>query len=808
MTMQQVELDNTKAHIEEKLASYFGVTPADASIDQMYKAVSMSVLDILLEKKNLFKRKVKAQKAKQVYYLCMEFLVGRSLKTNLYNLGIVENYRKALDSYGYDLNELYDQENDAGLGNGGLGRLAACFMDSLASLDYPATGFSIRYEYGLFKQKIVNGWQTEMPDVWLPGGEVWLVPRSDRILKVRFGGWVSEYQENGKMKVEYHDSKLVEAVPYDMLISGGKSEAISTLRLWRARNASKFDMKSFSQGDYQKAVFENQEAELISKVLYPSDDHQEGKTLRLKQQYFLVSASIQNIIYDHIKRYGDLHTLSEHAAIHINDTHPAICIPEIMRILMDDYGFGWDEAWNVVTQTVAYTNHTIMVEALESWSEDLVARTVPRIYSIIKEINRRYTADLWNLYPGDWDKINRMAVISSNHIKMANLSVIGSHSVNGVSALHSDIIKNTLFKDYYQLTPEKFTNVTNGIAHRRWLHQSNPRLSGLLNDCIGDGWYKNANELTKFMKYYEDDKVIDELGRIKYLNKCNFANMLYKKQGIVLDPKTRFDVQVKRLHEYKRQLLNVLKIVHLYNLLKENPDLDITPQTFIFGAKAAPGYYLAKEIIELINYISMDINANPKMKEKLNVVFMEDYCVTLAEYLMPASEISEQISLAGYEASGTGNMKFMINGAITFGTMDGANVEICDAVGEDNIFIFGMSAKEVDELWKQGYNSTYYYNNSKELRSIIATLKRGFAGKSFENIANYLLTTNGIADRYMCLADFENYLDVYHIMDEKYKDTKSFNQMSLVNISQAGRFAADRSIKEYCDNIWHLKQVK
>ena len=405
MTMQQVELDNTKAHIEEKLASYFGVTPADASIDQMYKAVSMSVLDILLEKKNLFKRKVKAQKAKQVYYLCMEFLVGRSLKTNLYNLGIVENYRKALDSYGYDLNELYDQENDAGLGNGGLGRLAACFMDSLASLDYPATGFSIRYEYGLFKQKIVNGWQTEMPDVWLPGGEVWLVPRSDRILKVRFGGWVSEYQENGKMKVEYHDSKLVEAVPYDMLISGGKSEAISTLRLWRARNASKFDMKSFSQGDYQKAVFENQEAELISKVLYPSDDHQEGKTLRLKQQYFLVSASIQNIIYDHIKRYGDLHTLPEHAAIHINDTHPAICIPEIMRILMDDYGFGWDEAWNVVTQTVAYTNHTIMVEALESWSEDLVARTVPRIYSIIKEINRRYTADLWNLYPGDWDKI-------------------------------------------------------------------------------------------------------------------------------------------------------------------------------------------------------------------------------------------------------------------------------------------------------------------------------------------------------------------------------------------------------------------
>lgn len=808
MTMQRVEIGKTKAKLEEKLASYFGVTPSDASIDQMYKAVSMSVLDILLEKKKEFNRKVKEQKAKRVYYLCMEFLVGRSLKNNLYNLGIHEIYQKVLESYGFDLDELYGQENDAGLGNGGLGRLAACFMDSLASLNYPATGFSIRYEYGLFKQKIVNGWQTEMPDIWLPGGEVWLVPRSDRVLKVRFGGWVSEYQENGKMKVEYHDSKLIEAMPYDMLISGGNSDAVSTLRLWRARNATEFDMKSFSQGDYQKALFENQEAELISKVLYPSDDHREGKTLRLKQQYFLVSASIQNIVYDHIKRYGDLHTLPDKAAIHINDTHPAICIPELMRILMDESGFGWDEAWNIVAKTVAYTNHTVMSEALESWSEDLIARTVPRIYAIMKEINRRYTADLWNLYPGDWDKINRMSIISSNHIKMANLSVIASHSVNGVSALHSDIIKRSLFHDYYQLTPEKFTNVTNGIAHRRWLYQSNPRLSNLLNECIGDKWYKDANQLSQFKIYYEDEKVIEEIGRIKLLNKCDFANVIYKKQGIILDPKSRFDVQVKRLHEYKRQLLNVLKIIHLYNMLKENPNLEMTPQTFIFGAKAAPGYYFAKEIIELINYISKDIDANPKMKEKLNVVFIEDYCVTLAEHLMPASEISEQISLAGYEASGTGNMKFMINGAITFGTMDGANVEICDAVGDDNIFIFGMSAKEVDELWKEGYNSTYFYNNSKVLRGIIATLKKGFAGKTFENIANYLLTSNGVADRYMCLGDFEDYLQKHELMDSIYQDKKRFNQMSLVNISEAGRFAADRSIKEYSDKIWHLKQVK
>lgn len=559
MPKQQIEIDNTKMHLEEKLASYFGVTPSDASIDQMYKAVSMSVLDILLEKKKQFNRKVKEQKSKRIYYLCMEFLVGRSLKTNLYNLGIVDVYREVLKEYGFDLDELYEQENDAGLGNGGLGRLAACFMDSLASLDYPATGFSIRYEYGLFKQKIVNGWQTEMPDVWLPGGEVWLVPRSDRLLKVRFGGWVSEYQKDGKMKVEYHDSKIVEAMPYDLLISGGSSNAVSTLRLWKARNANEFDMKSFSQGDYMKAIMENQEAELISKVLYPSDNHYEGKTLRLKQQYFLVSASIQNIIHDHIKRYGDLHTLPNYAAIHINDTHPAICIPELMRIMMDDYELEWDEAWEIVTKTVAYTNHTVLVEALECWSEDLVQKTIPRIYKILQEINRRYTTNLWNVYPGDWDKINRMAIISNNYIKMANLSVIASYKVNGVSALHSDIIKRSIFSDYYQLTPEKFTNVTNGIAHRRWLHQSNPRLSNLLDDTIGHGWYKDASELRKFLSYYDNDKIIDELGRIKYLNKCDFANMIYKKQGIILDPSSRFDVQVKRLHEYKRQLLNVLK---------------------------------------------------------------------------------------------------------------------------------------------------------------------------------------------------------------------------------------------------------
>lgn len=797
-----------KERLEEKLSCYCGVTPSDASPEQMYKAVALTVLDDLLAKKKLFNRQVKEQKSKRVYYLCMEFLVGRSLKTNLYNLGLVEEFSKIIKGYGMSLDDLYEQEPDAGLGNGGLGRLAACFMDSLASLDYPATGFSIRYEYGLFKQKIVDGWQTEMPDVWLPGGEVWLVPRSDRKLTVRFGGYVTEHEENGHLQIKYHNSSTIEAMPYDMLISGGASKAVSTLRLWRARNATKFDMKSFSQGDYYKAVQEDYEAELISKVLYPSDDHYEGKTLRLKQQYFLVSASIQNIINDHLKRYGDIHTLPDYAIIHINDTHPALCIPELMRIFMDELYLGWDEAWDIVTRTVAYTNHTVLAEALEKWDESIIQTNLPRIYAIIKEINHRFTNEMWNYFPGDWNKIERMAIIANNQIRMANLSVAGSFSVNGVSALHSDIIKRSVFRDFYDAMPKKFTNVTNGIAHRRWLHQSNPRLASFLDEIIGHEYYKDASTLKKLRSFENDERVLTELGKIKLENKKNFANFLYKKQGLIIDPNSRFDVQVKRLHEYKRQLLNVLKIVHLYNQLKENPDMEMTPQTFIFGAKAAPGYYRAKEVIELINKISEDINNNPKMKEKLNVVFIEDYCVSTAERLFPASEISEQISLAGKEASGTGNMKFMINGAVTFGTMDGANVEICDAVGEDNIFIFGMSTKEVDDLWKRGYNSTYYYNNSKEIREIVATLKRGFARKSFNNIVDYLLTSQGVADQYMCLADYESYLKVHQNMDQIYQNQNLFNRMSLVNISEAGRFAADRSIEDYAKKIWNLKKVK
>lgn len=805
-------IDSTKSiikkNIEDKLTRYFGVVPTDASQDQLYKAVSMTVVDLLLEKKREFNKKLKEQKSKRVYYLCMEFLLGRSLKTNLYNLGLVDEYTKALKEMKVDLTSLYEMEPDAGLGNGGLGRLAACFMDSLASLEYPAMGFSLRYEYGLFKQKIIDGWQTEMPDVWLPGGEVWLTPRSDRALKVRFGGWVSQREENGHLVTDYHDDTVVEAMPYDLLISGADSQIVSTLRLWRSRSINTFDMTSFSQGDYEKAMEKNSQAEVITKVLYPSDDHTAGKTLRLKQQYFLVSASIQNIVNDHIKRYGDIRTLPLKAAIHINDTHPALAIPELMRILMDDLGLGWDEAWSIVTKTVAYTNHTVMAEALETWNEDLVHRTIPRIYQIILEINRQFMEQMWALYPGDWDRINKLSLIGDNHIRMANLCVLGSHSVNGVSALHSDIIKRSIFKEFYLLDKNKFTNVTNGIAHRRWLNQSNRRLAKLLDEKIGHEWYMHADELKKFRAYVDDEKVLEELVKIKYQNKCDFANWLYKKQGIVIDPSTRFDVQVKRLHAYKRQLLNVLKIIYLYNILIEDPSADVTPQTYIFGAKAAPGYYHAKEVIELINYISKDISMHPEIKKKLNVAFIEDYCVTTAEMLIPASEISEQISLAGFEASGTSNMKFMINGAVTFGTMDGANVEICDSVGSDNIFIFGMSAKESDELFKNGYNSTYYYNNNKDLRKVVDRLKVGFAGKSFQNIVDYLLTSSGIADQYMCLADFENYIEVYHKMDQIYRDQKKFQQMSVINISEAGRFAADRSIEEYAKNIWNLKKLK
>ncbi len=806
--MNEITEKEALSLIKSKLSKYFGVSPAEATKEQIYKAVVMCVRDILLEKRSAFNKKYRTQGGKRVYYLCMEFLLGQSLKNNSYNLGIQNSFDKALKKeFNCSLEELYDIEPDAGLGNGGLGRLAACFMDALASGNYPAMGYSIRYEYGLFKQKIVDGWQMELPDIWLPGGEVWLTQRMDKTYKIKFDGYVKEHWTENGLVVEHVDAKEIEAVAYDMMISGKDSEAVSVLRLWKAQNIRDFDMKTFSQGDYMRSMEDDNAADLISKVLYPSDNHFEGKSLRLKQQYLLVSAALQDIIKDHKKRYGSLNTLPEKAAIHINDTHPALCIPELMRILIDENGFSWDDAWSIVTRTVAYTNHTVMSEALEKWSEDLIQRRLPRIYMILKEINQRFCGLMWDKFPGDWDKIDRMSIFSHNQVKMANLCVVASHTVNGVSALHSDIIKDSIFKDFYDVYPEKFTNVTNGIAHRRWLCQSNPELTSLLTDCIGDGFVKNAAELIKFKKFEDDKSVLEKLNAIKKQKKEQFCEFAKRKQGFVIDPSSVFDVQAKRMHEYKRQLMNALYIISLYNELKENPDLEMTPKTFIFGAKAAPGYYFAKQIIKLICCLSEDIKRHPKISKKLNVVYLEDYCVSMAEKLMPATEISEQISQAGKEASGTGNMKFMINGALTIGTLDGANVEMREVCGDENIFIFGLTAKEVDRLWIEGYNSTQYYANNRKLDKVIQALNHGFAGQSFEDIAHYLLYGNPVADPYMCLADFSSFYNIHAKADEVYKDKLGWAKKSLNNIAAAGIFAADRSIRDYATKIWGLKSI-
>ncbi|MBQ1963325.1 MAG: glycogen/starch/alpha-glucan phosphorylase, partial [Clostridia bacterium] len=746
-----------KEQLEGVLRRHFGCTAAEASCDQMYKAAAITIKNILSDKRSAYKKKVNQEGAKRVYYMCMEFLLGRSLKTNICNLGLDAAYEQALSEMGFSLEDLYECEPDAGLGNGGLGRLAACFMDSLSSLDYPATGFSICYEYGLFKQMIVDGMQIELPDVWLPGGEVWLVPRTDRIYKVRFGGRVREEWREGHCEIIYEDCEEIEAVPYDMMISGADSSAVSQLRLWKARDIQNFNMGLFTQGQYTRALEESTNAEIISKVLYPSDNHAEGKLLRLSQQYFLVSASVQSIVRDHMAVYGKLENLPEKVAIHINDTHPALCVPELMRILIDDYFFTWDQAWDIVTRTVSYTNHTVMPEALETWNEDLFRIKLPRIYAILKEINERFCAQAWQAAPGNWDRISKMSVIGYGQVRMANLSVIASQSVNGVSKLHSQILKDSTFKDFYRMYPNKFDNVTNGVAHRRWLCYSNPALAGLIEDCIGRDYRHEPEKLAELAKFADDKAVLERLRAIKHENKIRFADLIYRKTGKKLDTHSVFDVQIKRLHEYKRQLLNALNIIGLYLDLKENPNLDIQPQTFIFGAKAAPGYDMAKRIIKLLCMISKDIEQNPKIREKINLVFLEDYNVSMAEALIPSAEISEQISLAGKKASGTGCMKLMINGALTIGTLDGANVEMLAAAGEDNMFIFGLTADEVDRLWLEGYRSTNYYTTNERLARIVNYLTFGFAGESFADIASYLLGGHGVADPYMCLADFESY---------------------------------------------------
>ena len=801
-------VSQVKSILEQRLARTFGTKAEKATKDQMYRAVILSVRDILTQKRGEFAHAFKERKEKRVYYLCMEFLIGRSLKNNLRNLGIADEYAQALKDLGYDINEIYEMEPDPGLGNGGLGRLAACFMDSLTTLDYPATGFSLCYEYGLFKQKIIDGNQVELPDVWMPHGEDWLVPRADRTFSVRFGGKIEEKWVNGHLDITHTDYDEVQAVAYDMMISGSDSFGVNNLRLWKAQDVKNFNMKLFTQGQYMQAMRENTEAAALTKVLYPSDDHYEGKMLRLSQQYFLVSASLQNIIANHLASFGTLSNFADKVAIHINDTHPALVIPEMMRIFTDTYSYSWESAWDIVQKTVSYTNHTVLPEALEKWNEDLFRLRLPRIYQIVCEINRRFCADLWNMYPGDWGRISDMAIISNGQVRMANLSVVGSYAVNGVSKLHSQILKKSVFRDFYQTTPEKFTNVTNGIAHRRWLCYSNPKLAALLDETIGTDYRKNPETIASFAKYVNDRRVIDAVREIKHRNNERFAAWYNEKTGDNIDTHSLFDVQVKRMHEYKRQLLSVLKIVALYNEIKDNPNGEYRPKTFIFGGKAAPGYSMAKSIIRLICMLGKELDNDPDVRGRLRVVYIEDYNVSSAEILMPATDVSEQISLAGKEASGTGCMKFMINGALTVGTLDGANVEMAEAVGNDNIFIFGLTAKEVDEIWHRGYSSMQYYNASEKLRRAVDRIGKGFGGEDFSDIVGYFLSEGGVPDPYMCLADFDSYMNVYTDAVKLYDDREAWTKKAIINIAGAGYFSSDRSIREYAENIWKINSVK
>ena len=788
-----------KAEIEKNLMLLFSVEPEQASDDQFYKATSLMVRNILTEKQKNFSAYTHSNGNKEVYYLSMEFLMGRSLKNSLYNLEIVGLVSAALDEMGVKLENLYEYEPDPGLGNGGLGRLAACYLDGLASQDYTATGYCILYEYGIFKQKIIDGWQTELPDYWLPGGEIWLTPNPDQAIDVHFGGEVEEFWDYGYHHINYKNYNTVKAVPYDMPVSGYQSEGVSNLRLWKAVSAG-IDMDSFNRGDYLSALRQNSMTEVISKVLYPNDSHMEGKLLRLRQQYFLAAASVGDIINHHMATYGTLDNLADKIAIHINDTHPTLAIPELMRILLDECGYTWERAWELTQGVFAYTNHTVMSEALEIWNEDMFKNLLPRIYQIICEINRRFCLELEQKYNQPPYAVSSMSIVQNRGIKMANLCVVGSHSVNGVSKLHSQIIKDDLFHLFYGVWPEKFTNVTNGIASRRWLLQANPRLTKFISARIGEGYLKDFSQLSQLKTFAEDPDTLKELAQVKRENKLSFAGFVQKQYGITLDPESIFDAQVKRLHEYKRQHLNALHILHLMKKLRDNPNLDLTPRAFIFGAKAAPGYYLAKQIIRLICVLQKEIENDPLLRQKLRIVYLEDYRVTLSELLTPACDVSEQISLAGTEASGTGNMKLMLGGAITLGTYDGANVEIHEQVGDENIVIFGMRTEEVNAMRQRGYAPGEYYQKDPLIRDLIDTLYAGISGNKFPEIADSLKNT----DPYMVLADFRAYLEAQEKIQQLYRQPDVWNRMSLMNIAGSGVFCADRAVEEYAQRVWRL----
>ncbi len=812
------EQEALKKEIIGKVNRHFGKVMEEATPYMIYSACALTVRDRIMERWAESHRQVKNKGSKKLYYLSFEFLMGRLLSTNILNLIQTEDYKVVLKDMGYEFLDIAENENDAGLGNGGLGRLAACFIDSLTTLDLPAYGCTLRYEYGLFRQKIVDGYQTELPDTWLEHGNAWEVARPEEAVKVSFGGNVNTYWEDGKMKISYENERTVMAVPYDVPLCGYDSKIVNKLRLWDAQSSSEFNMHAFNSGDYSRAIEEKELASVISKVLYPEDNHTEGKELRLKQQYFLVSATLQWILKEFEQRNGDNWAkLPDKVVIHINDTHPTMAIPELMRILMDEKSLGWDEAWDIVTHVFAYTNHTVMSEALEKWSEDMFRRVVPRLYMILEEMNRRLLERVEAFYPGDKPKHDYMAILSNGQVSMSNTCLASCFAVNGVSQLHTEILKQDIFRDYYLMDKDRFHAITNGISFRRWIANCNPELTALIDKTIGKGWLKDADKLSELAMYAEDETFQKKFDKIKRDNKKMVADYILEHNGVKVNPDSIFDVQCKRLHEYKRQMMNVLHILVEYNRLLTDTSYaeSYYPKTYIFGAKAAPGYKRAKLIIKLINSVGEMINNDSRVKDKIKVIFIENYGVSIAEKLVTAADVSEQISTAGKEASGTGNMKFMLNGAVTIGTMDGANVEMYEQVGDDNIYIFGLRSDEVDARLKVMGNGEVknIYATNAHLRCALEQLINGSIVEGntnmFMDLYNTLLFGDyGYADTYMVLRDFEDYVATHERISRDYQDRKSWIKKQIMNTAMAGFFSSDRTINQYNDEIWHLTPIK
>lgn len=797
-----------KKELESNVRMLFRRKLEEATPQQIYQAVAYSVKDDIIDNWIETHKAYEKQDKKMVYYMSMEFLMGRALGNNMINLLCYDDVRETLEELGLDLNLIEDQEPDAALGNGGLGRLAACFLDSLATLGYPAYGCGIRYRYGMFKQKIENGYQVEVPDNWLKYGNPFEIKRDEYAVEVKFGGYVDVEMHNGRQKFVQKGYQSVRAVPYDMPIVGYGNHIVNTLRIWDAEAINNFNLDSFDKGEYQKAVEQENLARTICEVLYPNDNHMAGKELRLKQQYFFISASVQRVIAKYKETHDDIRKFHEKVTFQLNDTHPTVAVAELMRILVDEEGLEWDEAWEITRKTCAYTNHTIMAEALEKWPIELFSRLLPRVYQIVEEINRRFVIEIQNKYPGDQEKIRKMAILYDGQVRMAHLAIAGSYSVNGVARLHTDILKKRELKDFYEMMPEKFNNKTNGITQRRFLLHGNPLLASWVTDKIGDDWITNLDHLKHLKVYVDDEKCQQEFMNIKYQNKVRLAKYIKEHNGIDVDPRSIFDCQVKRLHEYKRQLMNILHVMYLYNEIKAHPDMDIVPRTFIFGAKAAAGYYTAKLTIKLINAVADKINNDPSINGKIKVVFIEDYRVSNAELIFAAADVSEQISTASKEASGTGNMKFMLNGALTLGTMDGANVEIVEEVGKENAFIFGLSADQVMEYEKNGnYNPRDVYNNNQDVRQVLTQLVNGFYSPENPELFRALYDALLEKDTYFTLLDFDSYKEAHNRIDAAYRDEEHWARTAMLQTASAGKFSSDRTIEEYAKEMWHLEKV-